>query len=148
MENKIVIAAVALCVGITLALFFCCSTIAHLRRRLRYTRKPKEEKSGESRKPMEFKKRLAAWAATLATLAFVLSYVLAFFDKQTVSDVTNTVFTACIGYLISYAAASLGEKASRNKHGLDADGNPIPTKNNTTAVTPEKVPEPSDVGGA
>lgn len=95
---------------------------------------------------MEFKKRLAAWAATLATLAFVLSYVLAFFDKQTVSDVTNTVFTACIGYLISYAAASLGEKASRNKHGLDADGNPI-QQNNTAAVTPEKTPEPSDVGG-
>lgn len=144
--DKIIIAAVALCVGIAFALFVCISTIAHLRRQLRYTRKPKEKKPKRARKPMEFKKRLAAWAATLATLAFVLSYVLAFFDKQTVSDVTNTVFTACIGYLISYAAASLGEKASRNKHGLDADGNPI-QQNNTAAVTPEKTPEPSDVGG-
>lgn len=145
MEN-IIIAALALCVGIALALFVSISTIAHLRRQLRYTRKPKEKKPKRARKPMEFKKRLAAWAATLATLVFVLSYVLAFFDKQTVSDVTNTVFTACIGYLISYAAASLGEKASRNKHGLDADGNPI-QQNNTAAVTPEKTPEPSDVGG-
>ena len=144
--DKIIIAAVALCVGIAFALFVCISTIAHLRRQLRYTRKPKEKKPKRARKPMEFKKRLAAWAATLATLAFVLSYILAFFDKQTVSDVTNTVFTACVGYLISYAAASLGEKASRNKHGLDADGNPI-QQNNTAAVTPEKTPEPSDVGG-
>ena len=123
--DKIIIAAVALCVGIALALFVCISTIAHLRRQLRYTRKPKEKKPKRARKPMEFKKRLAAWAATLATLAFVLSYVLAFFDKQTVSDVTNTVFTACVGYLISYAAASLGEKASRNKHGIDEDGQPF-----------------------
>ena len=42
------------------------------------------------------------------------------------SDVTTTVFTACIGYLITYAGKSLGEKVSRNKHRLDADGNPLP----------------------
>lgn len=41
------------------------------------------------------------------------------------SDVTTTIFTACIGYLVSYAAKSATEKISRNRHGLDADGNPI-----------------------
>ena len=53
------------------------------------------------------------------------SYVLAFRDQQTASDVTTTIFTACIGYLVSYAAKSATEKISRNRHGLDADGNPI-----------------------
>lgn len=49
----------------------------------------------------------------------------AFRDQQTASDVTTTIFTACIGYLVSYAAKSATEKISRNRHGLDADGNPI-----------------------
>lgn len=59
----------------------------------------------------------------------VASYILAYLDKQTASDVTTTIFTACIGYLVSYAAASTTEKVSRNRHGLDADGNPFQTNN-------------------
>lgn len=77
------------------------------------------------RRPWEFSKKLAAWAVLVATLAAVASYVLAFRDQQTASDVTTTIFTACIGYLVSYAAKSATEKISRNRHGLDADGNPI-----------------------
>lgn len=77
------------------------------------------------RRPWEFSKKLAAWAVLIATLAAAASYVLAFRDQQTASDVTTTIFTACIGYLVSYAAKSATEKISRNRHGLDADGNPI-----------------------
>ena len=77
------------------------------------------------RRPLEGSKKLAAWAVLVATLAAVASYVLAFRDQQTASDVTTTIFTACIGYLVSYAAKSATEKISRNRHGLDADGNPI-----------------------
>lgn len=77
------------------------------------------------RRPWEFSKKLAAWAVITATAAAVASFVLAALDKQTVGDVTTTIFTACIGYLISYAAKSATEKISRNRHGLDADGNPI-----------------------
>jgi len=77
------------------------------------------------RRPWEFSKKLAAWAVLVATAAAVASYVLAFRDQQTASDVTTTIFTACIGYLVSYAAKSATEKISRNRHGLDADGNPI-----------------------
>lgn len=77
------------------------------------------------RRPWEFSKKLAAWAVVVATAAAVASFVLAAKDKQTVSDVTNTIFTACIGYLVTYAAKSATEKVSRNRHGLDADGNPI-----------------------
>lgn len=83
-------------------------------------------------RPWEFKKKLAAWAVLVASLSAVASYVLAFLDKQTASDVTTTIFTACIGYLVSYAAASATEKISRNRHGLDADGIPY-----TTTTTPE-----------
>ena len=69
---------------------------------------------------------LAIWAVLIATAAAVASYLLAAFYREAVSDVTNTIFTACIGYLITYAGKSLGEKLSRNKHRLDADGNPLP----------------------
>ena len=96
----------------------------------RYRRK-REAKA--RRRPWEFSKKLAAWAVLVATAAAVASYVLAFRDQQTASDVTTTIFTACIGYLITYAAKSLvsyaaksaTEKISRNRHGLDAYGNPI-----------------------
>lgn len=88
-----------------------------------YPRRLSREKP--ERRPWEFKKKLAAWAVVVATAAAVASYVLAARGKETVSDVTTTIFTACIAYLVSYAAASTSEKVSRNRHGLDADGNPI-----------------------
>lgn len=75
-------------------------------------------------KPWEFSKKLAVWAAVMATASAAASYVLAIFDKQTASDVTTTIFAACIGYLITYAGKSLGEKVSRNRHGLDENGQP------------------------
>ena len=77
----------------------------------RYRRK-REAKA--RRRPWEFSKKLAAWAVLVATAAAVASYVLAFRDQQTASDVTTTIFTACIGYLVSYAAKSATEKISRN----------------------------------
>lgn len=40
------------------------------------------------------------------------SYVLAFRDQQTASDVTTTIFTACIGYLVSYSATGNTEEAA------------------------------------
>ena len=72
------------------------------------------------------------WAFFIATAAAVASYVLAAFYREAVSDVTTTIFTACIGYLITYAGKSLGEKISRNRHGLDADGNPLPDPSGDT----------------
>lgn len=81
------------------------------------------------RRPWEFSKKLAAWAVVVATASATASFVLAAFDKQPASDVSTTIFTACIGYLITYAAKSATEKVSRNRHGLDADGNPIENDN-------------------
>ena len=90
------------------------------------------------RRPWEFKKKLAAWAVVIATAAAVASYVLAFKDKQTASDVTNTIFTA----------ASATEKVSRNRHGIDADGRPFNTSNatNTTTEGGSNTGDPPSVG--
>ena len=78
-----------------------------------------------ARRPLEFSKMLAAWAVVVATAAATASFYLAAHDKSTASDLSTTIFQACIGYLITYAAKSATEKISRNRHGLDADGNPI-----------------------
>lgn len=91
------------------------------------------------RRPWEFSKKLAAWAVVAATASAAASFFLAFIDKQTASDVTTTIFTGCIGYLVTYAAKSATEKISRNRHGLDPDGNPIKT---------EEQPESRDDTGA
>ena len=85
----------------------------------------KKRKSANERPPWEFSKRLAAWCVMIATAAAVASYVLAFRGLETAEGITTTIFTACVGYLVTYAAKSATEKISRNRHGLDADGNPI-----------------------
>ncbi len=77
------------------------------------------------RPPWEFSKRLAAWCVIIATVAVVASYVLAFLGLETAEGTTTTIFTGCIGYLMTYAAKSATEKISRNRHGLDAAGNPV-----------------------
>ena len=51
---------------------------------------------------------------------------------ETLDELTGTIFTACVGYLITYAGKSLGEKISRNRHRLDADGNPLPDPSGDT----------------
>lgn len=89
----------------------------------------KKRKSANERPPWEFSKRLAAWCVMIATAAAVASYVLAFRGLETAEGITTTIFTACVGYLVTYAAKSATEKISRNRHGLDADGNPIEQHN-------------------
>lgn len=85
----------------------------------------KPSRTQDRRRPWEFSKKLAAWAVAVATAAAAASFILAAMDKQPVGDVTTAIFTACIGYLVTYAAKSTTEKISRNRHGLDADGVPI-----------------------
>ena len=94
-----------------------------------------QPKRAKEHRPWEFSKKLAAWAVAVATLSAAASYVLAFRDQQTAGEVTTTIFTACIGYLVSYAAKSATEKISRNRHGLDPDGNPY--QNSAASDIPE-----------
>ena len=72
------------------------------------------------------------WAASVATLSAASSLLLSAFGRDPVGELTGTIFTACVGYLITYAGKSLGEKISRNRHRLDADGNPIPDPSGDT----------------
>lgn len=68
----------------------------------------------------------------MATLSAASSLLLSAFGRDPVGELTGTIFTACVGYLITYAGKSLGEKISRNRHGLDADGNPLPDPSGDT----------------
>lgn len=78
-----------------------------------------------AKKRVEFSKILAIWATFVATAVVGASIALAAFDKQPVSDLSISVFAACIGYLITYAGKSAFEKSSRNKYHLDEDGKPL-----------------------
>lgn len=84
------------------------------------------------KKKIEASKKLAYWAASVATLSAASSLLLSAFGRGPVGELTGTIFTACVGYLITYAGKSLGEKISRNRHGLDADGNPLPDPSGNT----------------
>lgn len=87
--------------------------------------KPPQTIKATSKKKTGTSKKLAYWSATMATTSAIASYVLAAFGMDPVSELTSTIFTGCIGYLVTYAAKSLGEKISRNRHHLDEDGNPL-----------------------
>ena len=56
----------------------------------KWRRKRKREKA--KKKPMEFSKILAVWATAIATGAVIASYTLPIFYRESVSDVTTTVF--------------------------------------------------------
>lgn len=83
----------------------------------------------KKQRKIETSKKLAWWAVMVATATVAASYVLAWNGLESVETLSGTVFTACIGYLITYAGKSLGEKVSRNRYGLDANGRPIANTN-------------------
>ncbi len=62
------------------------------------------------KKKIEASKKLAYWAASVATLSAASSLLLSAFGRDPVGELTGTIFTACVGYLITYAGKSLGEK--------------------------------------
>jgi len=94
-------------------------------------RKPKKRKlprvpAWKARgKKREFSKFLAAWACLIATAVIVASVTLAAYEKYHISDLSISVFTGCIGFLITYAGKSAYEKSSRNRYGIDGNGRPF-----------------------
>lgn len=77
------------------------------------------------KKKLEFSKKLVIWALLITTLCLVVSYVLAYLDHDSCSDITVAVVTTCIAIAVSYEAKSYGEKNSRNKYGIDEFGNKL-----------------------
>ena len=91
----------------------------------------KETVKQTPKRKTETSKKLAYWAGTIATASAIASYTLSAFGMDPVSELTQAIFNGCIGYLITYAAKSLGEKISRNICHLDADGYPIEQSTDT-----------------
>lgn len=77
----------------------------------------------KTHKPMEFSKKLVIWALALTTLCLATSYILSYFDHDSCAEITTAVVTTCIAIAVSYEAKSYGEKNSRNKYGVDENGN-------------------------
>lgn len=88
-------------------------------------------------KTTEFSKFLVVWALVLTVLCLGLSYYLAYNDHDACSDLTIAVVTLCGGIAVAYEAKSYGEKNSRNKYGIDLDGNRIR----------DDYPEDEEIGG-
>ena len=74
---------------------------------------------------LTFSKLLVIYALLIMTIATVVSFVFAWHDKQTVSDVTNTIIISFSVIPISYCAKTAAEKCSRNKYKIDEDGHPF-----------------------
>jgi hypothetical protein len=96
----------------------------------------------------EFSKKLAAAALAIACISLALFNVMALlslfvsteaagFSLDAVGTVSTAIFGTCFAYLVTYAAKSFAEKHSRNKYGLDADGNPFKPPDTEQAETDE-----------
>ena len=68
----------------------------------------------------------------MATLSAASSLLLSAFGRDPVGELTGTIITASVGYLITYAGQRLGAKISRHRPGLAADGNPLPDPSGDT----------------
>lgn len=79
-------------------------------------------------KRAEFAQRVVvvSWAVTIVWIS--LSFILAFLDKDTNSDVTIALITESFGVTIAYFAYQAVLKTNRNKHGIDSDGVPFKVK--------------------
>ena len=71
----------------------------------------------------EFSKRIVLFMGALFLAGIVATYVLAWFHRETVLEL-SIVFAKCFtGIVSAYFAKSFLEKSSRNRHGVDSDGN-------------------------
>ena len=69
---------------------------------------------------------MLSWAITIVWIS--LSFALAFFDKDTNSEVTVALITESFGVTLAYLIYQAMLKMSRNKHGIDQDGIPFKLK--------------------
>ena len=77
---------------------------------------------------------IVSWAVTIVWIT--LSFILAFFDKDTNSEVTVALITESFGVTLAYFLYQLALKTNRNKHGVDKDGIPFKVKQKLENVIP------------
>lgn len=80
------------------------------------------------KKRAEFAQKIViiSWAVTIIWIS--LSFILAFYDKNTNSEVTVALITESFGVTLAYFIYQAVLKTSRNKHGIDSDGIPFKVK--------------------
>lgn len=76
---------------------------------------------------------IVSWAVTIIWIT--LSFILAFFDKNTNSEVTVALVTESFGVTLAYFIYQAVLKISRNKYGIDCDGVPYKVKQKIEKVT-------------
>lgn len=76
------------------------------------------------KKKRQFIKIVLACLIVIACFGVLDSFVLAHLDKNTNTEVTVALIATVLGTVIAYCIKSLGEKKSRNQHGLDENGIP------------------------
>ena len=93
---------------------------------------------------MEFSKVLVivSWVVTIVWIS--LSFALAFFDKDSNSEVTVALITESFGVTLAYFLYQASLKISRNKYEVDFDGVPFKLKTKLEGVFKE--PEDSTKG--
>lgn len=89
---------------------------------------------GSRVKRAEFSQRIVitSWVVTIIWIS--LSFILAFFNKDTNSDVTVALITESFGVTLSYFIYQAVLKTSRNKHGIDSDGTPYKVKQKMESI--------------
>lgn len=75
---------------------------------------------------------IVSWAVTIVWIT--LSFILAFFDKDTNSEVTIELVRESFGVTLAYFIYQAALKMSRNKHGVDRDGVPFKVKQKLDGV--------------
>lgn len=76
-------------------------------------------------KKIEFKKKLLIWAVLATSVCIIVSYILSACGVESNSDIATEMIRTCLGAIIGYCIATLGEKNSRNKYGIGEDGKPL-----------------------
>lgn len=100
---------------------------------------PAEQKTTKPK--LEFKKKLLIWSLVATSICIAASYILSACGLESVSEIATSMIETCLGAIVGYCIATLGEKHSRNKYGIDPDGNPIP------AVEEEDVEQEFETNG-
>lgn len=75
---------------------------------------------------------IVSWAVTIVWIT--LSFILAFMDKSTNSEVTVALITESFGVTLSYFLYQAALKISRNISGVDRDGVPYKIKEKLDGV--------------
>lgn len=85
-------------------------------------------KTNNKLKRAEFAQKIVvtSWAVTIVWIS--LSFILAFMDKDTNSNVTVALISESFGVTLAYFIYQAILKTSRNKYGVDYDGIPFKVK--------------------